>query len=160
MNIMRSELEIPLKFARVAIQGEQTIGVEIVSNARIAVPVRPRIAGAPEDGVLLRIVSAGNPGGGSAGFRGVGGPRFAPGLASGRHSPETPCPPAGFSIIGIDKATHTVLATGHADHDLVLEREWRGGDRVTQLRVGNLSIPAHNSRFNIERHQMRVEGAG
>src|SRR5690348_5740945 len=107
---MRRELEIPLELPRVAIQRDQRIGVEIVTGACVTVPIRAGVAGAPEDRVLIGIIRASHPGGGGPSLRGIACPGFDPGLAGGRHGPESPSPFAGLRVVGVDETADAVLA--------------------------------------------------
>ncbi len=119
----------------------------------------PGFPSAPEDDILLGIVCARNPGRCSAGLRRDSGPRFTPRLARRWYRPEAPCPLPCLGVIRIDEAADSVLAARDTHHDLVLKRQRRSRDRVTQLRIGHLGIPTHDSRFDIQCHQMRIECA-
>src|SRR5262252_1444272 len=60
-DIVRCELEMPLQFACVGIQRENTRGVEVVTGTNRAVEVRRGVAGGPEERVRFRIVRARHP---------------------------------------------------------------------------------------------------
>ena len=52
MIVMRRELKMPSELAGVGIERKQAIGVKVIALTHHAVPVRPRVARAPEDQVL------------------------------------------------------------------------------------------------------------
>src|SRR5205814_5242299 len=61
-EVVRRKLEIPFELSRVGVQGDDTIGIEVVPRARAAIKVRSGIAGAPINCIEFRIVRAGHPG--------------------------------------------------------------------------------------------------
>ena len=55
-NIVRRELVVPLQFSSGRIEGEDTVGEQIVAAALAIVGIRPRIAGGPVERIGLGIV--------------------------------------------------------------------------------------------------------
>ncbi len=142
VEIEWSELEIPLEFAGVRIEGEDGIGIEIVAFAAGAVVGGRRIAGGPVEKVELWIVGAGDPGGSAAVGSGFGGaPGVTAGFAGSGNGVETPGALAGGGVVGVDETTDTVFAAGNTDDDFVFDDERRDGESVALRVVGGLNIP-------------------
>ena len=120
---MGSELEVPFQFSGIRVQREQTVGIKVIPDTMVSIPVRAGVAGAPEYDVLLGIVRARDPGGGGPGFRAVAAPRLESWFALGGDGPEAPRALAGLGVIGIDEAADPVFAARHPDDDLVLDRQ-------------------------------------
>src|SRR2546430_993026 len=73
-EVVRRKLKIPFELSRVGVQGEDTIGIEVVPRARAAIKVRSGIAGAPINCIEFRIVRAGHPGSAAAALVEFAGP--------------------------------------------------------------------------------------
>ena len=149
MYVVRSKLEVPFQLARVGIQRQQAIGIKIVAGADFAIPIGPRVTGAPVNQVSVGVVSASNPGGGGAILITLAGPGFGLRIARRRHRPEAPGLLASLRVVGVQKATDAVLATGDADDDLIFQRQRRHGNGLAGLIVGHHDIPAHDAGFGI-----------
>ena len=149
---------MPLEHTGVDVDGNQRIGIQIVSVAHVADEVRPRIAGAPVGEIGVRVVGARHPGGCAAVLPAVARPGLVAGLARSRHSPEAPRPLAGAGVVGVEEASHPVLGARDAHDDLVFHRQGRTGHRVTGLVVGDLDIPPDAARAHVERDQVGVDG--
>ena len=129
VDVVGRELEMPAELAAVRVERQQRIGVQVVAFADFPVPVRAGVAGSPINEVQLRVVGAGDPGRGGAAFPTVPRPSLVAGLAGAGHGPETPGALAALRVVGVEEAAHAVLASGHADDDLVLDGQRRDGYR-------------------------------
>src|SRR6185503_13000497 len=103
---------------------------EVVALTRAAVVVGPRVAGAEEHQILLRIVGPGHPDRSAAphvriAFR----PRLAARFTRSGDGVETPRALAGLHIIRVDEPADPELGSSNPHDDLVLhdERGDRGG---------------------------------
>src|SRR4051794_19261494 len=101
---MRGVLEMPLQGARVGVERDQAVRVQVVALAPVAIPIRPRISRAPVDGVRLRLVGAGHPGGGRAGLPALALPGIVARLPLGGNGVEAPGALAGFRVIRVDES--------------------------------------------------------
>src|SRR5262249_53560379 len=110
---MRRVLEVPSLGASIGIEGDQTVGVQVVALTHIAVPVGPRISRTPEDSVALRIVGAGAPRGRAASFPAIAVPGFVPRFALGGNGVEAPQPLARLGVVTVDESPSTILASRH-----------------------------------------------
>src|SRR6516225_9778346 len=115
---MRRELEMPLQFPGVGIECYDGAGIEIVTEAHIAVCIRPGIARAPVDSIQFGIVRAGIPGGGAAALAGIGRPRVVR-LALLGNGVEAPRELSGGGVVSVEKATHSMFSSRHADDHLI-----------------------------------------
>src|SRR5207247_11259348 len=55
VNIVRDELEVPFQLSRIRIEGDRTIRIEVVPLSDVAVPIRRRVSGTPDDQILFGI---------------------------------------------------------------------------------------------------------
>src|SRR5436309_10135523 len=76
MCVVWNELEVPLQDAAVRVECDCGIGVQVVAGTNVTVPIRRRIANAPDDQVLRGVVGAGNPRWPSAPLPCIAAPRF------------------------------------------------------------------------------------
>ena len=142
VEIERSELEIPLEFAGVRVEGDDGIGIEICARAFGAVVGGSGIAGGPVKKIKLGIVGAGDPGGSAATGRGIGaGPGVAAGFAGGGDGVEAPSALAGGNVLGVDETADAVFAAGDTDDDFVFDDERSDSEGVALGVVGGLNIP-------------------
>ena len=83
--VVRRELVVPLQLAGIGVERDHRGTVQVVAQARIAVPIRTGIPGSPEGQIGFRIVGTGHPDGRAAVHPGIVG--FAvlaePGLIAG-----------------------------------------------------------------------------
>src|SRR5262249_61802553 len=140
--VVRRELEVPLQFSSVRVDGEQRARVEVVAGAIVAVVIRIGIAGAVVQQVEIRIVAAGHPRGRAA-SRSVlrVWPRLAGGLAWIRNRVEPPDARACRRVVGVDVAAARKIAAGDADDDLVPDDERSGGDGVRIFQIADGDVP-------------------
>src|SRR6056300_1274136 len=108
-------LEIPLEFARICLQRDYRVGVEIIAGANVCVHVWPWITSAPENEIRLWIVGACHPSWSAACFPGIAEPCVIVRVVFACGCPEAPAQLSRVHIIGIDKAANTGFATAHAD---------------------------------------------
>ena len=154
---------MPLQLARVRIERDDAVAVEVVAEARAAVPVGRGVAGAEVDEVRLRVVRAAVPHAGAARLPRVAGPRLVAGLALAGDRVEAPDLPAVFRVERRDVPANAEIAAGHADDDLVLDDDGRVrdgvflGDLLAELRGGD--VPDDLARLRVDRDQMRVDRA-
>ena len=142
VEIEGSELEIPLEFAGVGIEGDDGIGIKIFAFAFGAVVGGSGIAGGPVEKIELGIVCAGDPGGSAAAGSGIGtGPGITAGFAGSGDRVEAPGEFAGGGVVCVDEAADAVFAAGNADDDFVFDDEWSDGEGVALRVVGGLNIP-------------------
>src|SRR5258708_25255052 len=62
-NIVRRVLEVPFELAGLGVEGDVARGIEIVTEALIAIEVRTGVTRRPVDGAGLRILGSCHPGG-------------------------------------------------------------------------------------------------
>ena len=99
--VMRHELVIPFQFARVRIQCEHGVGVEIISRTRVAIPAWIRIPGSPKRKVGFRVIGSSDPNGVAPVLIGVASPGIGSRIRGRvRCSPKAPQLFAGFDIVG------------------------------------------------------------
>jgi hypothetical protein len=79
--VVRRELVVPLQRARVRVQGDHRVAVEIVARARITVPVGAGISRSPMSKIEGRIIGARHPYGTSSALPRVALPGPTPGIA-------------------------------------------------------------------------------
>ena len=159
VRVVWRELEVPAERAGRRIQRNQRAAVQVVALAGVAVPVRRRIPDAPVEQVEFRIVGAGQPRRRASSLPALTRPRLVTRLAGSWNGLKAPCPRAGLRVVGIDETADAGLAAADADHDLAVDGERRGGDRVAERVVGHLDVPPHGARRGVERHQVRVQCA-
>jgi hypothetical protein len=159
--VMRRELVKPFQLARVGIQREHAIGIQVVAEAAVAVGIGIGIAGAPISEVQVGIVGAGVPDGSAAGLPGVAGPGFVAGLPGSGDTVEAPDLLPGFDVEGGEEIAHAGVAAGGADDDFILDHQRRVGDDVTFGCgwLGDLRVPDDLAGFGVDGEQMRIKGA-
>ena len=157
MRVMRRELKIPLDLARVGVEGEEAVRIQVVAGPEVSVPIRRRVAGRPIQKIEVRIVGTRQPCRAAARLPTVSAPGIATGLAGRRNRVRSPQQLAGLGIIGIDKAAHAGLGARDADDHFPVERERRECERETDRVVPDLDIPPHRAGPGVERHQVRIE---
>ena len=101
MDVMGSELEVPLQFSAVGIERDQRVGVEVVALAHLSVPIRTGVSRAPVNQVQIGIVGAGDPSRGRAALPTVTRPGFVARLSRARDGPEAPGPLTRLGVIGV-----------------------------------------------------------
>src|SRR5207248_8945163 len=99
------------EFARVGIEREQAVGVEVIARARRAVKVGRGVTRAPENGVEFRVKRTRHPSGASAEFVTLAGPTGGAEFAGSWNGPKTPRFLAGLGVVSRDKAAHAVVAS-------------------------------------------------
>src|SRR5881296_3848463 len=104
MCIVRDHLEMPLQLARVGIERDRRIRVQIVTLANVSIPVRRRIPSSPDNQVLGGIEGAGHPSWRAAVLPRVAGPAFVALFARSGHCPKAPAPLAGLGIVRVQEA--------------------------------------------------------
>ena len=157
-DVVRRELEVPLHLARIRVQGQHRVGVQVVALAHVAVPVRRGVARRPVEQVGLRVVRAGHPGRGAAVLPGVARPGFRPGLAGLRDGVAPPFARARLDVVGVDVAADAVLAAGDADDQVVADHQ-RGSGPAEPVGVAvHDRLPHHGSGLAVECHHLRVQG--
>src|SRR4030095_10599237 len=73
-----------------------------------------------------------------------------PGVVGARRHVEAPDAPPRFGVVGVEKATHAVLRTGHADDDLVADDERRTRGAVAMPVIGHGRFPHHMPRLGAQ----------
>src|SRR5579871_2461556 len=104
VQVMGRELEVPFEFSGIGIEGNDRAGIEIISEAHVAVGIRPRIARTPVERVRLGVVGAGVPGGSAAALSRIGRPGIV-GLALLGNGVEAPGQFSGGGIVRDRKST-------------------------------------------------------
>ena len=103
MDVMRGELEVPPALAGVRVQGNHGIREQVVPQAHIAVPVRPRVAHAPVHEIQFGVVAGCDPDGGPASLPRVSGPSVVAELSRAWDRVEAPAALSGLYIEGVHK---------------------------------------------------------
>src|SRR5439155_26477043 len=108
--VVRRELVVPLQLARIGVERDNGVRVEIVAGIpRAAIPPRVGIAGSPEGQVRLRIIRAGHPDGCASVLPRIAGPRVMTWLSRLRNGLEPPPLASGAHIVRGQPAVHAVL---------------------------------------------------
>ena len=71
IGVVRGILKMPFDRAGIGIQGDGTVGIQVVARTVFRIPVRAGVANTPDDQILIRIIRAGNPGRAAAVFPGI-----------------------------------------------------------------------------------------
>src|ERR1700730_1326724 len=146
-------LEVTLYFAGRGVEGDCRGCEKIVAGALVAHP-RPAIAGAPDGGLSLRIVGAGNPHRPAVGLPLVAfGPSLAPGRTRRRHRVGLPHGLPGLGIERRDKSAYAEFAARDANYYLAVGDERRQRHVIPGCVVLNLGGPRLLAGFGIERHE-------
>ena len=119
-QIMRRELKVPAKLARLRVERDNRVRIQIVSLTSAAIGVGIRISGRPEERPGFRIVAARQPGRTATLFEiGISLPRFGARLFTRGHGPETPGLTPRLDVICGEKAPNPHVAARHAsDHEI------------------------------------------
>src|SRR5262249_38822408 len=141
-RVVRRVLVVPLDLAGVGVERDRAVGIEVVAGTILGVPIRTRVADAPDDRVGRRIVGAGDPGRTAA----VGGrpvvilPGIAAGLALQRDRVGAPDLLHRREVGGGEPAANAVFGAGRAGNRHALHDQWRAGDDLALVGVGNLAL--------------------
>src|SRR5579863_7436028 len=90
VQIVWSELEMPLKLTGIRIQREHAVAVQIVALALAAEVTRRRISRRPIQEIQFRIIGTCDPGGRTPGLPGISTPRFMAWLTGSWHCIKSP----------------------------------------------------------------------
>ena len=132
---------MPLQLACIGVERDHGAAVKIVALARVAIPIRPGIAGSPESEIGFRIVGAGFPDRRAAVQIRIARPSLIARLSGTGHRVKAPNLFASVRVKGRDEAADAVLAAGHASDHLVLHHQRRMRHRVALLGIGDLVLP-------------------
>ena len=157
-DVVRRVLEEPLQPARLRVEGQHGVGVEVVAPPLAAVVVRARIAGRPVERVELGVVGPGEPGGGAAVLDVLALPRLRSRLYPFRHRPEAPRLLAGRLVEGGQEAARAFIAARRAGDHQAAHGERRRGRAVVLVPVGHLGVPSQRAREAVEREDVGVVG--
>src|SRR5579862_9972827 len=105
---MRDHLEMPLELSGVCVQRQSRIGIQIVTLAHVAIPIRRGIAGAPDNQILVDIVRTSDPGGPAAMLPGITAPCLGTWFARRGNCPKPPAALTRRGIVGVDEAANAV----------------------------------------------------
>ena len=159
MHVVRRELEVPPHLARVAVQREHRVGVQVVAQPHLAAVVGAGVAGAPVDEVELGIVRAGDPGRRPAGAPRVAQPRLVVGMIGPRNRVRPPRAFAGLRVVRVEEPADAELPARDARHHPVLDDERRRGLAVAAPVIRHLRVPHQVARARVDGDQVRVERA-
>ena len=148
-------LVIALQRARLDVERDDGVRVEVVAGARVAGPWA-RVAGAPVREPELRIEAARHPDGRAAGAPRVAGPGVVAGLAGRGDRVGFPDLLAGVRVERDDEAANAALAARDADHDAAARGERRNRHVVAVVVVLDGLVPDDGARFRVERDDARV----
>ena len=157
-NVMRRVLEMPFELARLGIQGDIGVGIEIVSRAVVAVEVVPGVARRPVDDAQCRVVSPSEPGGSARMIDVLAIPGLRTRLARFRNGPESPNLLSRSSVKRRDKAAHAIVAARHSGQNQAAGDQRSGSGVVVLPPVRHLGVPQQRACGTIQRDQMRVIG--
>src|SRR5579863_6818260 len=138
---MGSELEMPLQFPGVRVQGQQAVRIEVVSGTSASVIIRSRISRSPKQGVELGIVGSRNPGGSTAVHVCLSGPALTAFLTRPRNCPKAPLLLTGLRIERSQETADPVVAARGADHYLIFDDQRSAGCPVVSVADGIRNIP-------------------
>jgi len=71
VQVVRSELEVPAQLTGLQVERENAVRIKIIALAFAAIGIGIRVAGGPVEGVGIRVVTAGEPGGTATEFLGT-----------------------------------------------------------------------------------------
>src|SRR5581483_2222046 len=152
------ELEVPLYFAGVRVDGKNAGRVEVVSGTGIADEVRSGVAGGPIESIQFRIIRSRHPGRGSAMKVGIARPTVGTEFAGAGNSPAVPFLPSGCSVKRSQESSHTGVSTGSANNDFIFDHQRSAGCSVMFRLVCVFDIPEQATGTGVESQQMRVIG--
>ncbi len=158
VGVARCELEIPLEFPGIRVEGDGRIRVQVIAGSLFRVPVRTGISGAPIGQVEIGIVGTGNPDGSAAMFPIATSPTFVAGFPWLGDRIKAPGFFSGASFEGGDKAANPELTSGDADDHFVFDHQGRHGHGVASGSLGQLHVPECMAVFGIDGNQVRVDG--
>src|SRR5262249_15012128 len=130
--IVGRELVVPLQLARVRIEGDHAVRIEIVTQADRTIAIGRRIARSPEGQIRFWVVSSGVPDSRPAGFPRVSGPRFVTNLAGFGNGVEAPDFFSRLGIKGGKKGAYRAVSACGSDDDLVLDDQWCVSHRISR----------------------------
>ena len=159
MDVVRRELEVPAHLARVPVEREHRVGVQVVAQPHLAAVVGAGVAGAPVDQVQLRIVRACDPGRRAARAPRVAQPGLVVGMVRSRDRVRPPRALAGLGVVRVQEPPNAELPAGDAGHHPVLDDERRRGLAVAAPVVGHLGVPHQVAGAGVDGDQVRVERA-
>lgn len=158
VGVVGGELVIPLELAVGGVEGEDGVGVEVVTAAIAVVGVRPGVAGGPVEGVSAGVVGAGEPGGAAAEFVATAFPGFDAGFAVGGDGPMAPDAFAGGGFVGGDETADAPVAASDSGDDHILDDEGRDGAAVLLGFVPENGLPNEAAGDAIEGEKVGVVG--
>jgi hypothetical protein len=118
---MRHFLVIPLQFARVGVERDDRIGIEVIARTELVVEIGRRIAHAPIEQVQFWIVGSDQPRGSAAVLPHLLAPGFIAWFAGTGNGVEPPDMFAGLHVVGVQVSAMGVFAARAADDHFVFD---------------------------------------
>ncbi len=159
MTVVWRELIMPLHLARVRLERDNRVREQVVHLAsRGAIELRSWIPNGPVDQIEVRIVTASQPRWPTAGFPAFALPCVIAEFPWCRDCVEAPPPLAGRGVVGVEKASSGIFATGHTRDDHVFQHERRARNARSLHGVDHRRLPQRLTRSRIESYQHAIEG--
>src|SRR6185295_8899829 len=114
---------MPFELAIVGIQRDHRTGIEVIAKASPSIPIGTGIPCSPVGQVQVGIVGTSNPDRRPAILPGVAAPGLAAGLSRAWNRIESPDFPAAVDVPCGHEPADTILSTGRACNDLVLDNQ-------------------------------------
>src|SRR5262249_1930454 len=89
----------------------------------------------------------------------VAAPGFVSRLSRPRNGPTTPGQFPGLSVVSVEEATNARFAAADSHDDLSVDRQRRGGDRMSGRVIFDLRLPPDCAGLRVERNQVTIERA-
>ena len=159
-QIVRRELKVPAKLARLRVERDNRVRIQVVSLTAAAIGVRVRVSSRPEERPRLRIVAAWQPRRTAALLEiGISLPRFRARLSTLGHGPETPRLIPRLDVICGEKASNPHVAARHTSDDEISDDQRRRRSSVWLFEVFRKhDFPEQRPVRATDRQKVRVVG--
>ena len=158
VNIMGSELVMPLQFSGVGVQRQDAICEEVVARPITIIGIRKRIACGPVQSIGLRIIRAGQPGWAASELGFFAFPGFNPWFPFSWYCPETPHAFASVDLICGKKSANAPVTPRNARDYHVLDDQRRYSRAILLSLIGHHRFPHHLACRTVQGDQVGVVG--
>ena len=158
VQIMRSELKVPLQFSGIGIQSHDAVCIQIIARTRLSCEIGSRIACRPIHEIQLRVVSAWHPRGGATMEVCVARPTGRTGFSGRWYRPKFPSQCACFRVEGCKEAAHSTIPARSAYNNFIFDHERSAGGAITFFKIRIRDVPKHATRAPIQTQQVSVVG--
>ncbi len=158
MDVVWHLLYVPGELARLEIECDDGIRVQIGARANLVVEIWRRISGGHQKKALLDIDRHGRPRR-AASVLGSIPPRVGARLLAGWNDVEGPDQRPGVDVEGIDTSIDADVRAGITREDLAVERDRRAGDFIAEPRVADANVPQQLAGRGVQGDQVSIDGA-